>query len=500
MKGKLTAQPLAELIREISDKGLSGTLRLEHERVQAAVYFAAGQIVYAAANLKALRLREYLNKVNLLTEQQRHGLDPNLPDLTLAAGLASSGMMKQKDVSALMSILIRDVLRVALLWTNGSWELNERGRLAETVRVNLDLETLLRDTAQRLPGDFVTERLRNQNEVITRGASISRSSNFLPAESFLLSRLDKPMKLGELVLESGLPELEALRVIYGLALSGFVEREYWQNAFRSDIPRPVKEKQKAAAEVGQAERSDAWLAASVENEDLSEFLARQRRATNHYEVLELTEEAKLTEIKDAYYAMARRYHPDRFHLKSGTKQHAEIGTVFARITHAYDTLVNPETRATYDLTLMRTKKLAQTAKPKDAADDDLDDLDSGGSRAEHSFKEGFAALDQGRFESAIQYLATAVRLDPQDARFRAYYGKALAANESTRRLAENEIQTAVKLEPNNILFRTMLAELYFELKFHRRAQAELDRVLAVDPKNGQANLLLRKLEKSRRVS
>ena len=41
MKGTLTDQPLAELIREIVSKGFSGTLRLEHDRVQTAVYFEA---------------------------------------------------------------------------------------------------------------------------------------------------------------------------------------------------------------------------------------------------------------------------------------------------------------------------------------------------------------------------------------------------------------------------------------------------------------------------
>jgi Tfp pilus assembly protein PilF len=45
----------------------------------------------------------------------------------------------------------------------------------------------------------------------------------------------------------------------------------------------------------------------------------------------------------------------------------------------------------------------------------------------------------------------------------------------------------------------MLAELYFQLKFHRRARTELNRALAIDPRNAAAHSLLRKLEKSRKV-
>jgi Tfp pilus assembly protein PilF len=43
----------------------------------------------------------------------------------------------------------------------------------------------------------------------------------------------------------------------------------------------------------------------------------------------------------------------------------------------------------------------------------------------------------------------------------------------------------------------MLAELYFELKFFKRAQAELDRALQLDPNNAGANQLRRKMERTR---
>jgi curved DNA-binding protein CbpA len=344
--------------------------------------------------------------------------------------------------------------------------------------------------------------------MIARASGVSPASSFLPAESFILSRLDKPLRLEELVSLSGLPELETYRVLYGLALADFVIREYWQSAFRAESAKPGKipTARASATSTGQAEQSDKWVTASVETEDIEEFLKRQKAATNHYEVLELPTTAKMSEIKDTYYAMARRYHPDRFHFRSGTKIHAQISSAFARVTQAYETLMNPNARAGYDNTLERLRQYAEAnakSKANQAAESHTEfDPDESGSergRAEYSFREGCGALDQGRIRAAIEYLGNAARLEPQEARYRAYYGRALARDEKTRRLAETEFQTAVKLEPANAAFRTMLAELYFDLKFHRRAQTEVDRALSIDPHHNAANLLLRKLEKSRKV-
>jgi curved DNA-binding protein CbpA len=290
-----------------------------------------------------------------------------------------------------------------------------------------------------------------------------------------------------------------------LALSGLLIREYWHYAFRTEKAgkEPTVAPVIPEAVPGESQQTTNWSSASIEDEDLHTFLQRLRKANNHYEVLEMPLNATTAEIKDAYYAMARRYHPDRFHLKSGTKLHAEISSAFARVTQAYEILMNPNARAGHDHAVKRTQQFESSEAAKaDATKDPGSGTGVGESEprgADYNFREGFGALEQGRIGAAISHLATASRLEPQEARYRAYYGRALAANEGTRRLAENEIQAAVKLEPSNAAFRIMLAELYFELKFHRRAQTELDRALAIDPKNATAHTLLRKLQKSSKV-
>ncbi|MDQ6653196.1 MAG: DnaJ domain-containing protein [Acidobacteriota bacterium] len=512
MNGKLNDQPLVELIREISSKAFSGSLRLEHERAKTAVYFENGQVVFAASNLSTLRLREYLKKRGLVSEKELANFEESRSDLSLAEALSSNGVLRREDVDSMLSTVVCDTLRVALLWADGTWDFNERARLDEGIRVKVDTDSLLREAAQRMPWNLVASRFRNPNEMISRAQEVSTIDNCLPAESFILSRLDSPTKLEELITVSGLPEQNAQRIIYGLALSGLVKREYWQNAFRTEAVRASKEhtvvKAPPAIPASQPEPEvDRW-GSTNEEADLEAFIDRLSEAVNYYEVLDLSRTAEAREIKEAYYALARRYHPDRFHLKSGTGLHAKISSAFARITQAYETLTNAKSRSAYDMALERSKKLADAAPraekvetvpaPRDD-EPEMDSAESESGQAEQNFQEGFGALQQGRIKAAVAFLAAASRLAPQEPRYRAYYGKALAAEERTRRLAEMELQAAVKLEPANATYRTMLAELYFDLKFYRRSQSELDRALALDPNNPGAGSLLLKLEKSSKV-
>jgi curved DNA-binding protein CbpA len=509
MKGKLTDQPLAELIREISSKNLSGTLRLEHERARTAVYFEDGRVMYAASNVRTLRAREYLTSRGLVSENELARLGTNLSDLSLTNNLVANGTLSQEQIDGLLQMLVTDILRVSLLWTEGTWEFDDRARLDDRVNIRPDINNLLREAAHRLPAKFVSLRFRNPNEVVSRATGVANDSNFLPAEGFILSRLDSPNKVEELVAVSGLSELDAQRVIYGLALSGIVKREYWHNAFRANAAKPSKDQREVSSAPGvasgQSAGSTRWETRNDEAE-LENFLERLDGAVNYYEVMDVPPLATAEEVKDAYYSLARRYHPDRFYLKTGTSLHAKLSSAFARITQAYETLTDANARSAYDASLERARQFADSApQKKDHLTESVDDFDletglgNEAGQAEYNFREGFGALQQQRINAAINHLAAAARAAPHEARYRAYYGRALAATERTRRLAENEIQAAVKLEPSNASYRTMLAELYFDLKFHKRAQTELERALALDPNNASAQLLQRKLTRSQKI-
>ena len=492
MNGQLSEHPLGELIREISSKKLSGRLRLQHQQVVVVAYFEDGVFLYAAANVRTLRLGEYLRKNNIVSEEQLESIGDKKSDLQLAAALAAENLA---DTSVVKSVQLRqqaDILRLALLWTEGTWEFDHRSHLNEKVDFKLNVNDLFLEAGRRMPLQFAASRFRNQHELISLNQDSTNPQTLEPTEGFILSRLDQPTPLQELLALSGLSEHDTLRIIYSLALAGYVNRENWHNAFRGEsVATRSTDTQPVAAEPQQP------VAEQVV--DLTGFLERVERATTHYEALAIGDEAAASDIKKAYYDTARVYHPDRFRRDYDESIHSRVEAAFARITQAYEILGDTGSRATYDSKLRAHMKSNQPPPPRTVpptttvAPPAETPAQWSQVEVEQQFKNGLAALQRGQTNEAIAFFAVAAKSSPNDARYRAFHGRALAANESTRRRAEGELRAALQLEPENPDYRTMLAELYRDLGFALRARAEAERVLAAAPNHPGARKLLSSL-------
>jgi curved DNA-binding protein CbpA len=500
MNGQLSEHPLAELIREISSKSLSGRLRLEHERVKVVSYFDAGRFVYAASNLRTLRLREYLRKSELATDQDLAQFNERVSDTDLLKVLCAQKLLSPGAAEQIQTRQIADVLRLALSWIEGVWDFESRSRLDEQFSVKIELDSLLLETARRMPVAFVTSRFRNPAEVISPLEEPLVNENLLPAEAYLLSRLDSPMSLRELNAICGLGEDETLQLVYSLALAGLIKREHWKPAFDgSQPPPPVIEEVKPAAPVAR----EPELQKETDPEELENFLAGVKNSQTHYDLLDVGREVSPSELKAVYYRLARRYHPDRFR-KAEPALVSRIESAFARITQAYDTLRDDRLRSNYNAKLAARKKADQVADaaPKPAAPVTQPELVAetvaepaipAAERAEMQFKEGLAALELGQRKVALGLFASAATTAPKEARYRAFYGQMLAGHEQTKRAAETELLAAIKLDSANAEYRVMLAELYRDLGLKLRAKGEAERAVAADPNNRKARELLRSL-------
>ena len=467
MNGQLSEQPLAELIREISSKSLGGRLRVEQDRVKVVAYFENGNFAYAASNLRTLRLREYLIKCELVSESDLAHFDDRVPDLQLLKELNAKKVVSANAAEQVQIRLVADVLRLALLWTEGTWAFDSRSRLEEQANLNIDIDSLLLDAARRLPADFVVTRFGSPDEIITPVAVLTISNNLIPAEVFLLSRLEQPMALRDLVAVTGLGETETLRLVYSLALAGVIQREQWNSVFSGQRPRPRPRPSVQPVTAPEPPAVEREQSREVDLKEVEVFLARVKTAQSHYEVLGVDRDVSAQSLKTIYYQLARRYHPDRFR-KNEASLVTRLESAFARVKQAYDTLRDDGLRSSYN-TKLQARKKAEEFAPK-------------------------ATTAAPQPEPVVEGVAAPAMSAAERAAIHAANGQRLAKSQKTRRGAETELLAAIKLDPQNAEYRVMLAELYRDLGLKLRAKGEAERAVATDPNNRKARDLLRALK------
>lgn len=473
MEGRLAEQPLAELIREINRTGLSGSLRLSRERAKVAIYFDQGELIFAASNMRAHRLREVLSREGIdaadLDEQA-----PARTDDELAKALLASGKLTTSKLENARAHQASDVLRVALLWTDGQWQFDERVRLANGDRVRVDVGRLLLECARHLPFPFIQSR-SEQNNGGYLFTNKNSSLNLLPSEAAVLSRAANAgtyVQVPDLKI-NGTTDEDILRGVYALSLSGLLEPRGWP-------PALTKEPDDAALDAVPQKTQP------TPEDEVDTLFARLKTSRDHYELLDVPRGATEEQIKQAYHALALRFHPDRFH-QSQPALKGQIESAFARIARAYEVLGDQQQRSSYDKKLGKPEAGRGQKQERTGAT-------TQSNRAESSFQRGMKALESKQFDDAIRLLAEAAMLEPRQPRYRANYGYALISRPNMRRTAETELQAALSLDPSNSAYRVMLAELYQTVGLRRRAEGEAARALTLDPMNKAARALLSSLK------
>ncbi|HEX3086402.1 MAG TPA: DUF4388 domain-containing protein, partial [Pyrinomonadaceae bacterium] len=245
-EGQLSERPLAELIRELIDAGLSGALRLSNGPARVVIYFEKGELLFATSNLRAHRLREVFKR-NAIAEGQIDDFPSQMSDEELGAALLQKGSITTDVLQKMRSTQAADVLRQAILWTAGEWSYERRVRIAADLRVPIDITRLLLESARRLPLAFIKSRVG----VGATKYSIKKLNDLplSPTESLALSRVaaaTDEVSLADLAATKGLSERNSLRSVYALCVAGVLYPGEYQTVLSGPpkitvAPREVKE-------------------------------------------------------------------------------------------------------------------------------------------------------------------------------------------------------------------------------------------------------------------
>jgi tetratricopeptide (TPR) repeat protein len=130
---------------------------------------------------------------------------------------------------------------------------------------------------------------------------------------------------------------------------------------------------------------------------------------DHFALLGVTREEPPDRVRAAYFALARRLHPDRISAARLDDLRPVAQRVFAQVNAAFSTLSDPGRRAAYVSTLA-AGGAAAVARAQDAADERASRI----VLAEEQFRAGEAALRRNQLEAAVAAFKQAVELNPAE--------------------------------------------------------------------------------------
>jgi len=181
---------------------------------------------------------------------------------------------------------------------------------------------------------------------------------------------------------------------------------------------------------------------------------------SHYELLGVAPNADAAEIRKAYARIARERHPDRF---TDLVQKTRAEEFFKEATAAYNALSNPRARAEYD---------AELAKPKLERPEEI---------AEDAFAKGMQQLEARDLTAAVEYFRTAIYNAPQEARYHAALGRAMARDSRHQRDAILALEQAARLSPQQAAYHADLAVLLQGQGLSIRARKAAETALLLAP-------------------
>ena len=532
MQGLIGDRLIADLIRELFNKESSGLLRVSRGKAIKAIFFDKGLPVFAISNLGSDQLeRRLVDKGQATSAQVEQAKQRADKPHRLGAVLVEMGILTDARMRELVREQVMDIILSLFEWMQGEYTLDEKIRASHDVTLDMSVADVLLEGARRASQNpQIAEALAPANGVLVLGKDGGTrvdSGRLAPMESYVLSRIDGPTAVSEVAALSGIGEEDAQRAICALVAAGFLK-----------IVGADKEESDPAAR-----ESEEQLRL------LREDVARKLHffsSADYYEILGVTRQATTSDVKAAYYQLAKKFHPDRYRQLEDEELRNKLETVFGMIATAYETLIEPPRRASYDDRLKKSPESVRAApvrttpvahseparpvvsdrasvKPPDPApqpqnSDPLQESESPefqaagaaagfGDHAFHSspdvpavdaaphksagptlnaeqlYQQGRARFDRKEYHAAVHLLREAIKLDPSRAPYHYHLGIALIRNPRTRREAEHHLAKAAELDSYSPGMRIKLGTLYKEMGLMKKAEAFFRDALKLDPEN-----------------
>jgi tetratricopeptide (TPR) repeat protein len=555
MNGDLAEGVVPDLLREIYVGRRSGTLHLERRQERHSLRFRHGHIVNAQTNVLEERLGEMLVRRGLLSEADlARATEVVLRDRRrLGEVLVEMGRIDASGLEDAVALHVHEMLTRVFAWPDGTYRFEEEPEGEPEGELTLKLSTgeLILESVQAVRDpDVVRYALGDMDRLLVLSSDPLlrfQKLTLSPADGFVLSRVDGATSAREIVQMIPLSAEQTQRSLLGLLSTGVVEYAGVRRPRDAKPPaRPVPEPPPAPAAppppparppaaapppprapaappprpappaaAPPAPPSPAPAApppgtASVPAPATDDKAAERRReileayeglkTRNHFEVLGLSRSVGEAEVKEAYFRLAKRFHPDVHHGTSLGDLRDELEAVFIRLGEAHETLRDPRKRSDYEERLgrQRPKPVAAaaaaggspvTASPAEpAAPEPPRDPEEEARLAEEAIRKAAKLFELERYWDAIQLLQPALEAVQGKTRLRGQLtlARCYAKNPRWAKEAESVLLATTRESPQATDAWALLGEIYAQKGLRTRAVTMYRKALELKPDHEEA--------------
>ena len=453
--------PIPLLLKKIYTEKASGEVLVEGENLKKVLFFEDGTLIFAKTSLLQERLGEILFQLGKITRNQFwniHKLTENNKE-KIGKILVNKNIISHKDLFLALIFQIKKITLSTFTLTSGTWELKVKSPdVEEDSRFKIQIPAILVEGMRTFKNTFyfktkfinLSPTIKNADEGIMQ---------FLDKEAFEFYKkiiLYKNRSNNNIIKSTGIDEetyWENISILYLLGIVDFIQTEDSRQ-----IDKEIEEL-------------------------LELYDSLKAKKLDYYKLLRLKDNAKENDIKNAYFRLAKKFHPDRLSDAPDPEIKEKANFVFAEINKAYETLSDDNKRREYD-----------TKGYKENGDTIRENLVE---KAKIIYKKAKALYNNGRFWEASSYLEEAIKNDPNKAQYYLLLGLSQSKIPSMVRAAEENFKKVMELEPWNAEPYVAMGILFFNQKLYKRAEGFFRKALSIDPDNKGAKQYLEKISPSK---
>jgi len=292
-------------------------------------------------------------------------------------------------------------------------------------------------------------------------------------EENILKSIDGTKTVREMLLSSPISRERMLRFLFALKITGMIVLTQYPVGQEAPPPLPVvppplppKIEQKTTQE----------QIIPLEDREIKNKIVKKlsvAKSGTYFDLLGVSQNSSIQEIKRAYIALAKEFHPDRIPNSAGRELRKMAEELFTLLTEAHNVLTDEQKRSEY------INKITQASKAEAA--DDVSRLLA----AEGKFQAGEEYLKRRLFSKAAESFKEAIDLYPEEAEYFAHYGWALFQSEpesqEVLKKARDAIATAITKNPKLDKAYLFMGYIYKSINRDDLAERQFEKAIQCNP-------------------